>query len=192
MGFSLKKYLKSLAIISIIVPLMWYGYVGYWQFTTKRLFKKAESEFLIMYAYEFDSDGIFQTLIGENEEEGRKLSEYYHKLYFEFKGIERERLIKGSDTLYIYPVQIPIQIKYVGVKTPLYVKMSDLESEVVKAYVFNTDCWGYFIAYIPSVNIHESEPPAELYDKFLEYVERLPKSTSRKFGSLSPYGFYCN
>lgn len=79
-----------------------------------------------------------------------------------------------------------------GVKTPLYVNKTDLENDLVKAYVLNTDCWGYFFAYIPSVNIHESEPPEELYNKFMEYVEKLPKSASRKFGSLSPYGFYCN
>jgi len=192
MEFSINKYLKSLVMISIIVPILWYGYVGFWQLKTKRLFEKAETEFIIRYAYELDSVGIFQTLVGKNNEDGRKLSEYYHKLYFQFKNVERERLIKGKDTLYIYPVQIPIPIKYVGVKTPLYVSKDDLNKEVVKAYVFNTDCWGYFIAFIPSVNIHESEPPPELYEKFLEYVEKLPKSTSRKFGSLSPYGFYCN
>ena len=95
-----------------------------------------------------------------------------------------------------YSTNIPssntYKIEYVGVKTPLYVNKTDLENDVVKAFVFNTDCWGYFIAYIPSVNVHESEPPEELYNKFLEYVEKLPKSASRKFGSLSPYGFYLN
>tara|TARA_R110001599_G_scaffold221395_6_gene420032 strand:+ start:2765 stop:2887 length:123 start_codon:yes stop_codon:yes gene_type:complete len=36
MGLRIKNYLIFLAIISIIVPLMWYGYVWYWQFRTKK------------------------------------------------------------------------------------------------------------------------------------------------------------
>tara|TARA_R110002050_G_scaffold269329_1_gene411693 strand:- start:214 stop:510 length:297 start_codon:yes stop_codon:yes gene_type:complete len=94
MAFSIKNYLISLAINSIIVSLMWYGYVWYCQFRTKKLFNKAESEFTLLYGYELEPDGIFQTLIGENEKDGRELSEYYHKLYFEFKDTEREVLIK--------------------------------------------------------------------------------------------------
>ena len=43
-----------------------------------------------------------------------------------------------------YSTNIPssntYKIEYVGVKTPLYVNKTDLENDVVKAFVFNTDC----------------------------------------------------
>lgn len=192
MKFSTRKYLVSLIVISVTAPLLWYGYVGFWQFRAKRLYTKAQSNFEVRYGYMINTSGINQTFVGRNEQEGLQLIDYYEESRNENKKKEWEKSFFGEDTLFKNPISVPLGARFVGVKTPLYVKMSDLESEVVKAYVFNTDCWGYFIAYVPSVNIHESEPPAELYDKFLEYVESLPKSTSRKFGSLSPYGFYCN
>ncbi|WP_439481617.1 hypothetical protein [Cyclobacterium plantarum] len=192
MRFSVKKFLISMVVISVTAPILWYVYVGFWKFKTKNLFEKAQNEFVVRYGYEERSNGITQTLVGRSQNEGDKIADYYYKLNHDLKDVEREIFIRGDDTLYLSPIPVPIHLKYVGVKTKLYIKPGDLKNEVVKAYVFNTDCWGYFIAYIPSVNIHESEPPPELYEKFLEYVEKLPKSTSPKFGSLSPYGFYCN
>ena len=192
MRFSLKKYLISLLIISIAVPLLWYGYVGFWQLRTKLLMDRAESEFVVRYGYVQNQNNLAQTLFGRNMEEGRELAEYYFKLNNALKDFEREIMVFDGDTLYKDPIPSPVPLRFVGVRSKLYVEPNKSNSEVVKAYVFNIDCWGYFIAYIPSVNIHELTPPAELYEKFLEQIEKLPKSTSRKFGSLSPYGFYCN
>lgn len=192
MKFSIGRYIISLIIISVTVPLLWYGYVGFWQYKTKRLFNIAQDDFMIRYGYILNPKDINPTFWGRNVEEGLRLVEYYDESRNEFKKTEWEKMVFEGDTLFKNPVSVPLGARFIGVNTRLYVSPDDLKNDVLKAYVFNTDCWGYFIAYIPSVNIHESEPPPELYEKFLEYVEKLPKSTSRKFGSLSPYGFYCN
>ena len=192
MKFSFGRYLLSLIIISLTVPLLWYGYMGFWQYKTKKLYNKAQTEFKIRYGYVLNHNNINQTFGGRSIEEGLRLVEYYEESKNGLKKNEWEKMVFEKDTLYKNPISVPLGARFIGVNTQLYVSLDDLKKDVVKAYIFNTDCWGYFVSYIPTVNIHESEPPDELYDKFLKYVEKLPKSTSRKFGSLSPYGFYCN
>ncbi|MBS9525318.1 hypothetical protein KIH41_17755 [Litoribacter ruber] len=191
MTFNFKRFLISIIVISIIVPVIWYGYVGYWQLKTKRLYVKANSEYEVMYGYHTKINKIDQTLIGRSREDGRKLVHYYSKLN-ELKFVKRDTIVYNGDTLYKDPISVPVPINYVGVKTRIYVSSDEKFKEVVKGYVFNVECWGYFVAYIPSINIHETEPSEEQYIDFMKYVDQLPKSNSNRFGSLSPYGFYCN
>lgn len=195
----LKIFLIGTLSIMILTPLVWYSLQFYWQTKTKNLYSIATSEYHLRFAYTTLSGNLDQTLYASNIKDALKLRKYYdeRKQYYnnvKEKKIKREKYLSfhTGDSVFREPISIPISIKYVGVEQPVYIPENELKNSIVKGYLFNTDCWGYFEAYFPIINVHEDRPPDSLYQKFVDHVSSLPNSEGPTHGSPSPYGFYCN
>jgi len=199
MSKKIKFLFKSMLIIAITVPTLWYSSQCYWQNKTKKLYKIAQKKYNKMYTYEFFSGALDQTIYAENIHDAKKMSVYYSEIsnyYNKVKNgdIKKKKVYVGfecCDSAYAEPVSIPVKFKTIGVEKSIYVENINNNKDYVKAYVFNTYCWGYYVAYIAKSTIHKNLPPDSLLTKFYEHLETLPESNGI-YGSLSPYGFYCN
>lgn len=195
----IKLFFIGTLSIMLIVPTLWYGLQFYWQNKTKKLYSQAINNYQKKYAYTLVEGTLDQTLYATNKDNGKKLLDYYNKTYKYYKGVAsgeiertKELRIIDGDSLYADPYAIPVPIKYLGVPQEVYVP-KDLENDsVAKVYVFNTSCWGYLKAYIPVMNLHDELPPDSLSQKFYKFLESIPSQSDGIYGSLSPYGFYCN
>jgi hypothetical protein len=184
----------------IAVPTVWFGLQFYWQNKTKALYAEAQDDYCMKYAYTVAKGSVNQTMYAKNKEEGIRLLKYYRELsdyYDKVRAGEITRVKSYSfsfgDSVYNIPISIPIPIRYIAVGQEVYVRCESMNDSVVMGYVFNTDCWGFFKAYVPSDNLFDALPEDSLMEDFRRHSSSLPSSrSSHLYGSPSPYGFYCN
>lgn len=195
-----RKFLIGAFSIMIILPTVWYGLQFYYQSEAKKLYSEAESNYEKKYAYVLDEDYavLNQTLYARSYKQGERLVKYYQEVSdysqkVKSGEIKQEMHINpdSGDTSYIQNVIIPVPLKYLAVPEKVYVPRNAVKNKVAKVYVFNTYCWGYFVAYVPIVNLHDNLPSDSLFQDLVQHVESLPKSNGN-YRRLSPYGFYCN
>ncbi|HNS11700.1 MAG TPA: hypothetical protein PKM97_03725 [Bacteroidia bacterium] len=199
----MKTKLKIIIIgalsIMTLTPTVWYGLKIYWQNKTKNLYSEAQEFYLKKYAYTYIGGYLDQTMYAENIEDGKKLLDYYDQVFAYYKidesgsssQIKSYSFITG-DSVSREPVAIPISLNYLSVPQLVYIQKDAEEIPLVKAYVFNTHCWGYFIAYIPKYNLHNELPPNSELQELIERIKSLPKKFDSLYGRPSQYGFYCN
>lgn len=189
-------FIASVVSIMIINFVIWYGLTSFWQNKTKSLYQYAISNCDKKYAYLTARGSLNPTMYADNKEGGIKLLHYYNEIDTYYKMVEAGKISRvktyfplTSDSAYEEPIIIPVPIKNIGVMQAVYV--SESNDSIAKVYVFNTSCWGYFEAYIPRINLHDTLPSDSLIQDFEKYLESLPKSDG-SYGRPSPYGFYCN
>ncbi len=195
----LKTLFIAMALIMVVTPLIWYGSQFYWQNKTKKLHEIAQSKYMKQYTYVIMNGSLDQVMYSEDKESGIKLAGYYSKVSNYYEDVKsgkrkREKIYSHitKDTGYIVPVIIPVPLQHIGVEQEIYVEEISETDSVVKAYVFNTKCWGYYEAYLAKSTIHNELPPDSLLEDFIKHVHSLPSREGTTFGKPSPYGFYCN
>ena len=188
-----------MASIMVITPSVWYGAQFYWQNKTKKLYEISQSKFLKKYTYVIMNGSLDQAMYSEDKGGGVELADYYSKVSDYYEDVksgkrEREKIYSHitKDTGYIVPVIIPVPLQHIGVEKSIYVEEISETDLVVKAYVFNTKCWGYYEVYLAKSTIHNELPPDSLLEDFMKHVHSLPSREGTTFGKPSPYGFYCN
>ena len=72
----------------ILTPTVWYGLQFYWQNKTKNLYREAQKSYKKKYAYTIVSGSLDQTLYTYNEENGRKLLDYYKQISEYYRKVE--------------------------------------------------------------------------------------------------------
>lgn len=194
-----KVFLKSTLAIMIIAPVIWYSLKFHGQYKTRLLHVKAQEKYVEKYAYTLLGGNLDQTMYADDKKKGRKLVRYYNQLSeyqekLDSGEIEPETRISfiSGDTLYNIPITIPVPIKYLSVHRKVFMEEDSEIDSLVKVFVFNTECWGYFEAYVPVSNLHDDPPEDQLYQVFIENISTLPSKADNVYGSPSPYGFYCN
>jgi len=199
MGRKIKIFIIGTLSVMIITPTVWYGLQFYWQNKTKTLYSQAKNSYQKKYAYTLIKGSLDQTMYARSYDEGVQLVDYYNQVsdyYAKIQSgeIEREKYISpiSGDTLYKNPIIIPIPIKYLGVPQEVYLPKGAENDSVIKVYVFDTKCWGYFEAYVPTFNLHDTLHPDSLLQDLKRHIESLPKQSDDIYGRPSPYGFYCN
>lgn len=183
----------------IITPTVWYGLQFYWQNKTKTLYFQAKNSYQKKYAYTLIRSSLDQTMYADNEKNGRDLLDYYQQIFEYYQKVELGEIkqVKSyfpltGDSVYHEPIIIPVPIKYLGVPQEVYLPKGAENDSVIKVYVFNTKCWGYFEAYVPIFNLHDTLPPDSLLQDLKRHIQSLPKQSDDIYGRPSPYGFYCN
>lgn len=195
----IRRLLISMIFIMIATPTFWYGGKFYWQKKTKELYEFTNSNYQKKYAYVVVNGSLDQAMYSDNMKGGIKLEGYYLEVSNYYSDVKsgkrkREKIYNHitDDTGYVIPVIIPAPLKHIGVQKPIYVEEFNESDSVVKAYVFNTKCWGYYEAYLAKSTIHDELPPDSLLERFIKHVHSLPSKEGSTFGKPSPYGFYCN
>lgn len=199
MKLRLKIFFISTLSIMILTPTVWYGLQFYWQNKTKNLYREAQKSYKKKYAYTIVSGSLDQTLYTYNEENGRKLLDYYKQISEYYRKVEigeikqlKSYFALTGDSVYDESVIIPVPIKYLGVPQTVYIKEDAEMDSLVKVYVFNTKCWGYFEAYVPRYNLHDTLPPDSVLQNLMKHIRFLHVQADDMYGKPSPYGFYCN
>lgn len=194
----LKFHLTSSLLIMVLAPATWYILQFYWQDKTKKLYNEAQNSYQKKYAYTYIRGVLNQTLYADNQENGRKLLSYYNQktsYYNKVKlgEIEMKKYVSpiSGDTVFHDGITIPVPLKFLGVPKTVYIKEDSELDSLVKIYVFNTQCWGYFEAYVPRYNLHDSLPPELVLKDLKKPVKSAPQQDGI-YGTPSPYGFYCN
>lgn len=193
----IKIFLIGTLSIMVIMPIGWYSSQFYWQSKTKNLYKQAQASYQKKYVYITFRGALDQAMYADDEKGGKKLANYYKRVSdynrkLRSGMIEKQMEIVSGDTLYSESIFIPVPLQHIGVEEPIYVEEIDEADSVVKAYVFNTSCWGYFEAYLAKSTVHDKLPPDSLLEEFIDHVHSLPTLEGNTFGQPSPYGFYCN
>jgi len=159
----------------------------------------AQANYTKKYVYNIHRGTLNQSLYASNKKNGKKLARYYNLSNSFYKKIETsdiklEEYISpiSGDTVYDVPFVIPVPIKYIGVQQIVYVEQIYKNDSIVKGYVFDTECWGYYKAYIPSVNVHDHPPPGNILQKYIQHLQSLSDDSEVIYGYPSPFGFYCN
>jgi len=188
----------AMLAVSILLPLSWYGMKAYMQGKTKELYKKAQHNYSIKYAYVLTERALDQVIYGDNDYEALQLLDYYQKLNeFNLKvsngSAKRTKVynIITEDSGYVDPLPIPVPLKYISVEKPVYIDEANSTKEIAIGYMFNTKCWGYIEVYVPRMLLQDTLPPESYLERFKEHLERLPES-NKNYGKPSSYGFYCN
>lgn len=183
----------------ILTPTVWYSLQFYWQNKTKTLYSEAQKSYQKKFAYTTIRGSLDQTMYAENAESGKKLLIYYNQItnYYnkvDLGEIELQKYVSpiSGDTLYKNPIIIPVPVKYLGVPQTVYIRKESEIDSLVKVYVFNTKCWGYFEAYVPLYNLHDTLPTDSVLQDLMKHIKSLPKQSDDIYGRPSPYGFYCN
>jgi len=181
-----KIWLIAIGLIMLITPVIFYSAKFYYQSKTKKLYYKAEKEFYEKYAYITYSGNLDQVLYGQDLIEGSKLNNYYHQLKKFYSQRKTEKNHQDSEPT------IPISLNYISVTKPIYFPPFKETDSIIKGYVFNLNCWGYYEVYLPKLIVKDSLPSSQLLNKFHKQISKLPKNRSKNFQTKSPYGFYCN
>lgn len=196
---SLKIFLVGTLLIMILTPTVWYSLQFYWQNKTKNLYIELQKTYQKKYAYTHIRGTLDQTLYADNEESGRKLLDYYSQISEYYKKVELGEIKQAKsyfsltgDSVYDEPVIIPVPLKYLGVSQTVYIQKEADGDSLIKAYVFNTKCWGYFEAYVPIYNLHDTLPSDSALQDLMNHIKSLPKQSDDIYRRPSPYGFYCN
>jgi len=199
MKIKIKMFLIGTLAIMILTPTVWYGLQFYWQNKTKALYNEAQNNYLKKYAYTTIRGSLDQTMYADNKENGKKLLNYYKQISEYYKKVELGEIKQvkcyfslTGDSVYDASVIIPIPIKYLGVPQTVYTAKDGEMDSLLKVYVFNTKCWGYFEAYVPRFNLHDTLPTDSLLQDLMKHINSLPKQADDIYGRPSPYGFYCN
>ncbi len=199
----IKIYSIGLLLTAIFLVIVGFILPPIMQYHAKKLYEEATTSYKIMYAYDLTRQkNVQSTLYAKSKSGGEELVEYYKSVYDYYKKVHLGEIKldmhydkEYKDSLYEEPISIPLPLRFLGVGEEVYLEKEPTKEEsVVKVFVFDTCCWGYFTAYIPVINLHDSMPPDSIYKKFLKNAAELPKPSddSPHYGRPSPYGYYCN